>query len=275
MRAPTPTSTLTTVVMAAPRRPAERPLPAPAREGGGARGALECEGLLDQFAAQIRDVLWLATADGRELLWLSPAATRLFGIAPQALYVDVAKGLWLVHPEDREALVVALRTDRRSASVQEFRLRLGDGTVRWIRQRTFPIRGPDGRLRWLAGIAEDVTAEREAGNHLQRTLRDLAALMPALRRSLEAVGYFSPAYSEGLAVAEDGDAERVATSLAALTRRERQVHDLTVRGQSTKEIAATLGCSPKTVAVHRGQMMRKLGVRSVAELVRLTLGRMP
>jgi PAS domain S-box-containing protein len=218
-------------------------------------------------------VLWLATADGRELLWLSPAATRLFGVAPQALYVDAASGLGLVHPEDREALVIALRAARRAAGAQEFRLRLGDGSVRWIRQRTFPLCGADGRLRWLAGIAEDVTAEREAGDHLQRTLRDLGALMPALRRSLEAVGYFS-GRSDGLA-ADDGDAERVATSLAALTRRERQVHDLTVRGQSTKEIAAVLGCSPKTVAVHRGQMMRKLGVRSVAELVRLTLGRMP
>jgi PAS domain S-box-containing protein len=274
MRVPTPTSTVTTVVLAAPRRPVDHSRPTAAREGD-ARGPLECEGLLDQFAAQMRDVLWLATADGRELLWLSPAATRLFGITPQALYVDAAKGLALIHPEDRGALVLALRADRRSAGVQEFRLRLDDGTVRWIRQRTFPIRAPDGRLRWFAGIAEDVTAERRAGDHLQRTLRDLAALMPALCRSLEAVGYFSPARAEGLAAAEDRDAERVATSLAALTRRERQVHDLTVRGQSTKEIAATLGCSPKTVAVHRGQMMRKLGVRSVAELVRLTLGRIP
>jgi DNA-binding CsgD family transcriptional regulator len=46
-----------------------------------------------------------------------------------------------------------------------------------------------------------------------------------------------------------------------------------VQGHSTKEIAATLGCSPKTVAVHRGQMMRKLGARSTAELVRRHLAR--
>jgi len=195
------------------------------------------------------------------------------GVAPDVLTAASAKGLELVHPEDREQFVEALRADRRSGGVQEFRIRRADGTVRWIRQRTFPIRGKHGQIRWIAGIAEDVTAHRQVGDHLQRTLRDLATLVPALRHSLETAGYFAPARPDGLAVPDERDAERVTTGLATLTRRERQVHDLTVQGHSTKEIAATLGCSPKTVAVHRGQMMRKLRVRSVADLVRLNLAR--
>ena len=54
----------------------------------------------------------------------------------------------------------------------------------------------------------------------------------------------------------------------ALTHRQRTVMDLVVIGHPNKEIAATLGTSLKTVKVHRGQVMRKMGAASLAELVR-------
>jgi FixJ family two-component response regulator len=57
--------------------------------------------------------------------------------------------------------------------------------------------------------------------------------------------------------------------LARLTPREREVLDHVVMGQLNKQIAADLGTVEKTVKVHRGRMMAKLEVRSVAELVRL------
>jgi FixJ family two-component response regulator len=41
-----------------------------------------------------------------------------------------------------------------------------------------------------------------------------------------------------------------------------------IAGKLNKQIAAILGTAEKTVKVHRGRMMAKLGVRSVAELVR-------
>jgi len=57
--------------------------------------------------------------------------------------------------------------------------------------------------------------------------------------------------------------------LAALTARERQVFDLVVAGKMNKQIAAQLGAAEKTVKVHRGRVMFKMRVRSVAELVTL------
>jgi FixJ family two-component response regulator len=54
--------------------------------------------------------------------------------------------------------------------------------------------------------------------------------------------------------------------LATLTVRERQVLDLVLAGRLNKQIAAVLGTSEKTVKFHRGNLMRKMGVRSVAEL---------
>jgi FixJ family two-component response regulator len=57
--------------------------------------------------------------------------------------------------------------------------------------------------------------------------------------------------------------------IASLTPRERQVMEHVVHGWLNKQIAADMGTGEKTVKVHRGRLMTKMGVRSVAELVRL------
>ena len=57
--------------------------------------------------------------------------------------------------------------------------------------------------------------------------------------------------------------------LDSLTERERQVMALTVTGQQNKQIAGTIGIRDVTVRVHRRQLMRKMGAKSVAELVRI------
>jgi FixJ family two-component response regulator len=57
--------------------------------------------------------------------------------------------------------------------------------------------------------------------------------------------------------------------LGLLTPREFEVMQLVITGMLNKQIAGELGTAEKTVKVHRGRMMQKLGVTSVAELVRL------
>lgn len=55
-----------------------------------------------------------------------------------------------------------------------------------------------------------------------------------------------------------------------LTKREREVMPLVAAGKMNKQIAGELGISETTVKVHRGNIMRKLGVRTVADLVRMS-----
>ena len=55
-----------------------------------------------------------------------------------------------------------------------------------------------------------------------------------------------------------------------LTPREKEVMELLVQGHLNKTIADQIGTVEKTVKVHRGRVMKKMGVRSIAELVRLT-----
>ncbi len=57
--------------------------------------------------------------------------------------------------------------------------------------------------------------------------------------------------------------------LARLTPREREVLEHVVSGQLNKQIAADLGTVEKTIKVHRARVMQKMGVDSLADLVRL------
>lgn len=61
-------------------------------------------------------------------------------------------------------------------------------------------------------------------------------------------------------------------ALAKLSPRERQVLDLVVASKPNKIIADILGISIKTVELHRANMMNKLGVRSLPELMKVALG---
>lgn len=61
-------------------------------------------------------------------------------------------------------------------------------------------------------------------------------------------------------------------SLAKLSPRERQVLDLVIASKPNKIIADILGISIKTVELHRANMMSKLGVRSLPELMKVALG---
>jgi FixJ family two-component response regulator len=64
----------------------------------------------------------------------------------------------------------------------------------------------------------------------------------------------------------DGDAVR--RNLARLTRREREVLECVLAGRLNKQIAWELGTAEKTVKVHRGRMMKKLGFPTLADLIR-------
>jgi FixJ family two-component response regulator len=85
-------------------------------------------------------------------------------------------------------------------------------------------------------------------------------LLEAIRRALER------ARQQAL---ERAAGDEVRRRLATLTRREYEVLLQVITGHLNKQIAATLGAGEKTIKVHRGRVMRKMQVQSVADLVRL------
>jgi DNA-binding NarL/FixJ family response regulator len=120
--------------------------------------------------------------------------------------------------------------------------------------------------------AEYVLESVRAGAH-GYLLKDTAAteLRSAIRAVCRGESYFSPPVASRLSAAVRSEHETPAASLEQLTAREREVLEGIARGRTNKEIAAELGISYRTVETHRESLMKKLQIRTVAELTRFAL----
>jgi FixJ family two-component response regulator len=85
-------------------------------------------------------------------------------------------------------------------------------------------------------------------------------LMAAIRVSLEKDNYLRKQRADNTLIKEQID---------TLTKREHEVMTFVITGMLNKQIAAEMNISEETVKIHRGRVMQKLGITSVAELVRL------
>jgi DNA-binding NarL/FixJ family response regulator len=121
--------------------------------------------------------------------------------------------------------------------------------------------------------AEYVLESVRAGAH-GYLLKDTAAteLRTAIRAVCRGDSYFSPPVARRLSAAVRGELDAQPAGLDQLTGREREVLEGIARGRTNKEIAAELGISFRTVETHRESLMKKLQIRTVAELTRFALG---
>jgi two-component system, NarL family, response regulator NreC len=94
-------------------------------------------------------------------------------------------------------------------------------------------------------------------------------LIQAIRAVCAGKAFFSPAVSRVLAddYLRQLQQQGVEDSYELLTARERELLQLIVELKSTKDIAALLGISPRTIDTHRGNLMQKLNVHSIPELI--------
>ena len=110
----------------------------------------------------------------------------------------------------------------------------------------------------LAAGARGYVLKSDAGRVLVDALKALADQKPYFTSRISALvleGYLNP----------------ITREKAALTPREREIVQLVAEGRSTKELADRLGIRPKTADTHRANIMRKLNLHSVSEVVRYAI----
>ena len=98
------------------------------------------------------------------LMYISHNITK-FGHVAEDLLASADWAAELIHADDQEkvdaAMAKVLDKDAEGASI-EFRLRTGDGQLRWVENRYVPVRDPEGRLLEVEGIIIDITEHKLA-----------------------------------------------------------------------------------------------------------------
>jgi PAS domain S-box-containing protein len=129
-----------------------------------------------QLAENAREVFWLLEVPGGRISYVNRAYEEMWGRTCQSLYDAPEDWYEALHPEDRPRVVAAYESSPDHAYDEEYRILHADGTVRWIRDRAVPVRGADGQVRRVAGIAEDITARKQSEEQLRSTNRALLTL---------------------------------------------------------------------------------------------------
>ncbi len=118
----------------------------------------ESERRFRQLADNINEAFWIVDPNRREMLYVSPAYEEIWGRTRAALYARPDSFYEALHPEDRPAILKAAEEQKRGERADsEYRILRPDGSIRWIRDRAFPIKGKDGAVSRIVGIAEDIT----------------------------------------------------------------------------------------------------------------------
>jgi two-component system cell cycle sensor histidine kinase/response regulator CckA len=109
------------------------------------------------LAENIREVFWMTTPTKSELLYVSPGYEAIWGRTCESL--RAAPGSWLeaIDPADRASVEAWTSRQQDGPTETTYRILRPDGSTRWIRDRSFPVRDGEGTLVSLVGLADDIT----------------------------------------------------------------------------------------------------------------------
>ena len=230
----------------------------------------ESEARFRQLAESMREVFFMIGTEDSEILYLSPSFEEVWGSDRDEKDRFVAAVL----PEDRREMVADLvrcstGTCPPSAPV-DYRIARPDGSIRWIRQRTFPVLDSEGRPYRVTGICSDITEQKQLEEELQRTNR------------IEAIGHLAAGIAheintpiqyvgDNLRFLNDcyGDVERVLGEYEELVREAEASASVSAeRLQAVRDTVAQVDLEYAMREAPLAAAHALDGVRRVAEIVR-------
>ena len=121
----------------------------------------ETEEHLTAILASLDDVVWSLNPETFQTIYMSPAATKVYGLSPEAFYQDSTLWLKILHPEDSERVLKKMALlDEQGALDLDYRIIRPDGAVRWIHDHVRQVRDDNGKVLRLDGISVDITQHK-------------------------------------------------------------------------------------------------------------------
>ena len=131
--------------------------------------------------SQMNAVFWVWDLGADRVTFVSPTYEDVFGRSSASLYADRSSVLGAIHPDDRDRIEAVVRRLRDGTPTDEqYRVVRPDGSMRWVRDRAMPVPEPEGPIRRVIGVADDITDRKDADEALQRSERLLRLVLDAL-----------------------------------------------------------------------------------------------
>ncbi|MEZ4836040.1 MAG: PAS domain S-box protein [Caldilineaceae bacterium] len=131
----------------------------------------ESEDRFRQLAENIEAVFYITDPRSQRLLYISQPFERIWQRSRESLYEDLFVYVRAVHADDQARVMRAFEMQNEGKETSEvYRVVQPGGDIRWVHDRSFPVRDDNGDVHRIVGIAEDVTEQKLAEVALQRRL---------------------------------------------------------------------------------------------------------
>ncbi len=149
-----------------------------------------------QIAENIQEVFWISEPQSQKTIYVSPSYETIWGRKLEEVYTNFQAWSKAICAEDRDRVQRAYRENAiRGTYDEEYRIVRPDGSIRWIRDRGFPVRSSN-EVRRVVGVAEDISEQkfteakiRELNANLERRVEERTSRLQELTEEMEAFTY--------------------------------------------------------------------------------------
>jgi len=137
-----------------------------------------------QLTGNIQAVFWISGSDGQAKQYVSPGYEEIWGRTCTSLHRQPRSWLEAIHVEDQNRVFDALVKQAWGEYDEEYRVTRPDQSIRWVRDRAFPVRDQAGQVYRIVGIAEDITEQKKTEEQLRAATVLLSSLIDHLQSGI-------------------------------------------------------------------------------------------